>query len=164
MPKLDLPCFSPRKVNPGLSSIAMALSYLKAERKFRFQSLPNLEEEIYEYARESKYPLNSPESLGKIIKEYGKHERFTKSGTIEQIEDWLDGGFPVVLYGYFTPFGHIVAVTGYSQSQFLIHDSAGCWYRTGYRTDLPGSYEMDYGLIEEICGPDGFLWAHFISN
>jgi hypothetical protein len=164
MKKLDVPCFSPRRINPGLTCIAMCLSYLKADRKPRYAHL-QWEEELYQYARETNYPPNSPESLVKIVREYGKFSRFSQHATIEQCEDHLDGGFPVCLHGYFTPSGHIVVLTGYEDGDFLVHDPYGEWFLTGYRADVPGAFQKHpYEFIREICGDEGTLWAHFISN
>lgn len=163
MKKLEVPCFSPRRINPGLTCIAMCLAFLKADRKARYQHL-QWEDELYLYASESKYPPNSPESLVRIVREYGKNDRFSQHATIEQLEDHLDGGFPVVLHGYFTPSGHIIVLTGYQQGDFLVHDPYGEWFRTGYRADLPGAFQRhSYDLIRELCGPER-LWAHLISN
>lgn len=162
MKKLDVPCFSPRRVNPGLTCIAMCLAFLKADRKARYQQL-SWEEELYQYARESGYPPNSPDSLVKIVREYGKTDRFSHYATIEQLEDHLDGGFPVALHGYFTPSGHIVVLVGYEQDDFFVHDPYGEWFQTGYRADLPGAFQRhSYEFIREICGEE--LWVHLISN
>ncbi len=164
MKKLEIPCFSPRRINPGLTCIAMCLAYLRADRKPRYSHLTHWEDELYQYARETNYPPNDPTSLVKIVREYGKTSRFLTTGTIEQCEDYLDGGFPVVLHGYFTPSGHTVVLAGYENGDFLVHDPYGEWYRTGYRADLPGAFQRhSYDLIRELCGQDG-LWAHLISN
>lgn len=167
MKKLEVPCFSPRRTNPGLTCIAMSLVFLRADRKPQYRGFCSQEEEIYQYARDSDYLLNLPESLVKIVREYGKSSRFSTNLTIEQCEDHLDGGFPVALHGYFTPSGHVVVLVGYENGDFLTHDPYGEWFRTGYRADLPGAFQRhSYDLIRELCGcgKDGALWAHLISN
>ncbi|MCT7971086.1 C39 family peptidase [Laspinema olomoucense] len=164
MKKLDVPYFQTDKRNPGLTCIAMCLSFLKADRKPRYADL-HWDEELREYAKDSKYPPNSPESLVKIVREYGRSDRFSFYLTIEQVEDHLDGGFPAIIHGYFTHSGHTVTIVGYERDGFLVHDPYGEWFRTGYRTDLSGAHlHYPYELIRELCILEGSFWVHLISH
>jgi uncharacterized protein YvpB len=172
--KLKVPYKSQRDnvLNPdgacNVTSIAMCLRFLGATPK---RSEIQFEDELYNHAIQKGYSRHSPYDLAKIVQDYGFRDDFRTNATIEQVRNWLADGNPVVIHGYFTDFGHIVAVAGYDERGFFVHDPYGEWFGWGYdlnepgRNDRKGEYiHYSYTMIERLCIPDGNFWAHFISK
>lgn len=146
----------------NVTSIAMCLQYLGVPRR---GSSGQFEDELYQYALNMGYSRWSPYDLAKIVRDYGAKDYFTENGNLEDIQDWLISGQPVVIHGYFTAFGHIMPVVGYDEKGLIVHDPYGEWFPSGYRTDLSGAYlTYSYALIRRTCMPDGDFWVHFISK
>lgn len=146
----------------NVTSVAMCLEYLGAKRR---TSTGQFEDELYQYALNRGYSRHNPYDLAAIIREYQCQDKFVENGTIEDIQDWLAEGKPVIIHGYFTAFGHIVVVVGYDDEGFFVHDPYGEWFASGYRTDLSGAYlHYSYRLIRRVCMPDGNFWVHFVSK
>ncbi len=172
--KLSIPYKSQRDnvLNPdgacNVTSIAMCLRYLNAARK---ESAGQFEDELYNYASRKGYSRHNPFDLAKIVQDYGMRDEFRTDATIEQLRSWLADGNPAVIHGYFTDFGHIVAVTGYNELGFFVHDPYGEWFWWGYDLNDPDgndskgeSLHYSYTMIERLCIPDGNFWVHFISK
>ncbi|MDY7024600.1 MAG: C39 family peptidase [Cyanobacteriota bacterium] len=146
----------------NVTSIAMCLDYLGAERRLNYGQW---EDELYEYALDQGYSRHNPYDLARIVRDYGCRDYFTEYAIIEDVQDWIAAGNPSVIHGYFTWFGHIIVVVGYDEYGFIVHDPYGEWFSTGYRTDLSGAYlHYSYNLIRRVCIPDGNFWVHFISK
>ncbi len=146
----------------NVTSLAMCLEYLKTPRR---KTSGQYEDELYQYAINKGYSRHEPVDLAKIVRDYGRRDKFTRAGTIEGVKDWLAGGNPVVIHGYFTSFGHIIVLVGYDDNGFIVHDPYGEWFPDGYRTDLSGAYlHYSYRLIRRTCIPDGEFWVHYISR
>jgi uncharacterized protein YvpB len=144
----------------NVTSIAMCLEYLGVTPKYG-----QLEDELYEYALSRGYSRHNPYDLARIVRDYQRRDLFKENAKIEEVQDWLVAGNPVVMHGYFTYFGHIVVAVGFDDAGFFVHDPYGEWFSTGYRTDLSGSYlHYSYRLIRRLCMPDGDFWVHFISK
>lgn len=146
----------------NVTSLAMCLEYLGAKRK---ATSGQFEDELYEYAIARGYNRHSPHDLARIARDYGVRDRFFEAGSIDRIKAWVAAGNPAVIHGYFTAFGHIVAVVGYDETGLIVNDPYGEWFATGYRTDLPGAaLHYSYLLIRRLCMPDGNLWTHYLSR
>jgi lysozyme family protein/uncharacterized protein YvpB len=146
----------------NVTSLAMCMQYLGIPRR---DNIGQYEDELYEYALYNGLSRHDPWDLAKIVRDYGGKDTFKPNATIEELQEWLAGGNPAVIHGYFTSFGHIVAVVGYTSSGFYVHDPYGEWFSTGYRTDLPGNFlHYSYNMIRATCIPDGSFWVHFISK
>ncbi|MBD2022548.1 C39 family peptidase [Leptolyngbya sp. FACHB-36] len=146
----------------NVTSLAMCLTFLGARRK---QSRGQFEDELYQYAEDYGLSRHDPHDLATIVERYGCRDDFRANATIEQVQDWLCEGKPIVIHGYFTSFGHIVVITGFDESGFIVHDPYGEWTPYGYRTDLSGqSVRYSYSMIKNLCIPDGNFWVHFISK
>ena len=144
----------------NVTSIAMCLEYLGVEARQE-----QLEDELYKYALSKGYDYQSPYDLAQIVKDYEHQDIFKENATIKEVQNWLVGGNPAVIHGYFTRVGHIVTIVGFDDRGFLVHDPYGEWFSTGYRTDLSGAYlHYSYRLIRRLCIPDGNFWVHFISK
>lgn len=145
----------------NVTSIAMCLSYLGVQPS----SVDQLEDELYRYMDRKGLNRLSPFDLATVVRDYGKKDYYTVWGTIDGCCDHIDKGFPCVIHGYFTSFGHIVVVVGYDSQGFIVHDPFGEWFSTGYRNDLSGAYlHYSYALIRRVCIPDGQFWVHHISS
>jgi uncharacterized protein YvpB len=145
----------------NVTSLAMCLEYLKTPRRSRSGQF---EDELYQYALNKGYSRWDPIDLAKIVRDYGRRDDYKTRATIEEVKEWIAGGNPAVIHGYFTSFGHILVAVGYDSTGFIVHDPYGEWFPSGYRMDLNGAYlHYSYGLIRRVCIPDGDFWVHFIS-
>ncbi len=151
----------------NVTSIAMCLEYLKIPRR---RNSGQFEDELYEYALDLGLSRHDPNDLAKIARDYGAKDNFVTNATIEQVKNWLAKGNPAVTHGYFTTFGHIIALVGYDSKGFIVHDPYGEWFREGYDRNDNANNEKgkflnySYNLIQETCLPDGSFWVHFISR
>lgn len=172
--KLDVPYKSQldNEENPtgscNVTSIAMGLEYLGAKRR---QGAGQFEDELYDYAIDRGLSRHDPHDLAEIVKAYGCRDEFRTNATIEQVQDWLVSGKPAVIHGYFTSFGHIVALVGFDETGFWVHDPYGEWTASGYDCNVPGFRDKkgkyihySYGMIQSLCIPDGSFWVHFLSR
>lgn len=172
--KLNVPYKSQRDnmENPSgscnVTCMAMCLEFLGAKRK---ETTGQFEDELYRYAERNRLSRHSPHDLAKIVEDYGCRDEFRADATIEQVKDWLAGGKPAVIHGYFTSFGHIVALVGFNDKGFLVHDPWGEWNSWGYNLNIPGVdntkgryVQYSYEMIKRLCIPDGSFWVHFISK
>lgn len=166
--KLDVPYKSQldNYYNPtgscNVTCLAMCMEYVGIPRR---DNIGQYEDELYEYALNNGLSRHDPDDLAEIVRAYGGKDNFKPNATIEEVQDWLARGNPAVTHGYFTSFGHIVALVGYTPFGFYVHDPYGEWFPSGYRTDLPGAdLQYSYNLIRDVCIPDGSFWVHFISK
>jgi hypothetical protein len=134
------------------------------------QEFPQFEDELYDYTEHQGLSRHNPYDLAKVVEAYGCRDTFRSNSTIENVKEWLADGKPAVIHGYFTDFGHIVTVVGYTSKGFWVHDPYGEWYSWGYDRNEPdgnntkGKFQhYSYALIRRVCMPDGNLWAHLIS-
>ncbi len=146
----------------NVTSLAMCLEFLGAKRK---TSSGQFEDELYRYAEDHGLSRHDPHDLAMLVEAYGCRDDFRANATIEQVQNWLADGKPIVTHGYFTSFGHIVVITGFDDTGFIVHDPYGEWTSSGYRTDLSGKYlHYSYRMIKTVCIPDGSFWVHFLSK
>lgn len=149
----------------NVTSLAMCLEFLKADRNPRYKNrFQQFEDELYQYALDHKLSRHSPADLAKIVSAYGRRDLYTEFATIQNVQDWIEGGNPAITHGYFTTFGHILVIVGFDKAGFIVHDPYGEWFPDGYRTDLSGAnLHYSYDLIKRTCIPDGKFWVHFID-
>ncbi len=129
-----------------------------------------MEDTLYQYALDQGLSRHDPYDLAKILRHYGLEDRFTESASIAEVKAWLAAQKPAITHGYFTASGHIVALVGYDDTGFLVHDPYGEWCSTGYNRNDPngkdtkGQYQhYSYDLIKRTCMPDSHFWVHFVS-
>jgi uncharacterized protein YvpB len=149
----------------NVTSLAMCMEYLGVTRK---TTEGQFEDELYRYAERRGLSRHDPNDLEKISKEYGIPDDFRVNATIEDVKEWLSSGKPCITHGYFTSFGHIVAIVGYDEKGFICHDPYGEWSAGGYSLNAgnrqPGRYvRYSYNLIRRLCIPDGNFWVHFMG-
>lgn len=172
--KLDVPYKSQRDNynNPdgscNVTSLVMCLEFLSIPRRGKSGQF---EDELYEYALDNNLSRHDPYDLAKIVKAYGGKDSFDSTSSMKAVKDWLASGNPVVTHGYFTSFGHIVALVGYDATGFIVHDPYGEWYASGYDRNEPsgnntkGKFKhYSYQMIEDTCASDNQFWVHFISK
>jgi hypothetical protein len=53
--------------------------------------------------------------------------RWTRTGDRNQIRAHLDEGRPVIVHGFWTSSGHIAAIVGYDEVDWIVNDPAGNW-------------------------------------
>lgn len=144
----------------NVTSLAMCFEYLGKEPAGDGQ----LEDELFDYGEAQGYNIYSPDDLAQIVRDYGLKDDYKSDATIDELRDWLIGGNPAVIHGFFTDAGHIVTVVGFDDTGLYVHDPYGEYFDDGYRTDLSGEYlHYSYDLIRRTCQPDGDFWVHFIS-
>jgi Peptidase_C39 like family len=155
----------------NVTSIAMCLEYLKVPRK---RSSGQLEDELTDYMLDRGWSRYEGRDLARLVEAYGAKDYFTVNAKPEEVKKWLAEGNPAVFHGYFTQGGkggHIIAVVGYDETGFIVHDPAGEYFDTGYDynelggNDKKGEFlHYSYGLIKNTCADDGQFFVHFISK
>jgi uncharacterized protein YvpB len=165
--EMNVPYFSQRD-NPRFSwstcnvtAIGMILYYYG----LRSRSGGQLEDELLQWClnKGGEGAQTNHNVLTEMIQAYGFKSSFDTKRTFQDIQDELANGRPVVLCGYFTHGGHIVTVVGYTPSGYIVNDPwgdalTGYTYTEGRKLLYPMSY------VNQMCGPDGEVWAHFISK
>ena len=172
--KLPVPYKSQRDnmENPSgscnVTCMAMCMEFLGVKRK---ETSGQFEDELYRYAERNGLSRHSPHDLARIVEDYGLRDNFRADATIDQVKEWLSDGKPIVIHGYFTSFGHIVAIVGFDDKSFIVHDPWGEWNSWGYNRNEPGVnnekgkyVNYSYDMIKRLCIPDGSFWVHFISK
>ncbi len=164
--ELNVPYFSQRD-NPryywstcNVTAIAMVLYYYGLRPSYSY----NLADELLEWILD-RYGIDAQTDhtvLQQLIRAYGFKSSFSTTRKWSEIDWELANGRPLVLAGDFTATGHIVTVIGYAPEGLIVNDPWGDAY-TGY-TNTEGRRLMYHnGYINQVCGPDGNIWAHFIS-
>jgi hypothetical protein len=165
--ELNVPYFSQRD-NPrfywstcNVTSIAMVLYYYGVRPEYSY----NLPDELLDWIL-NRYGMDAQTDhnvLQALIRAYGFKSSFSTTRKWSEIDWELANGRPVVLAGDFTATGHIVTVIGYAPEGLIANDPWGDAY-TGY-TNTEGRRLMYHnGYLNEVCGPEGNIWAHFISR
>ena len=157
-------------LNPGgacnVTSIAMCLSYLGFNPKRNGQ----LEDYLYEVCDREGFDRHSLWGLKALIEYCGFKSDTTEQGTLQQIRTAIDAGQPCIVHGYFTDFGHIIAIAGYDETGVIVHDPYGEWHDWGYDTDASGEgLHYSYELISRVCSPESqddprHIWLHRVSK
>lgn len=165
MSNINVPYFSQlnNRLNPygscNVTSAAMILNWA---------GIKCSPDTLYQYMLDSGLSRHSPYDLAKMMELKGIEDTFDPSASITKIIKHLDKGYPVIVHGYFTNFGHIIVIKGYQPQYFICHDPYGEWDRTGYikntvntfyGKDIPYSFEM----INRLCN-EGGIWTHFCQK
>jgi uncharacterized protein YvpB len=168
--KLDAPYYNQLEnlKNPsgsaGLTSLAMALTFLKAPRD---RPTMRFADELYDYVEDNGLQNHDPYDLVKVAEAYKCKDVFSLKASFLQIKDWIVQGNPVLVHGYFTAFGHVVCIVGFDQKGFIVNDPYGelvhSFDNRYYDLGRNGNgLTYSYNLMYELCGPD--VWAHFLSK
>lgn len=177
--QLNVPYFSQldNKFNPAgscnVTSMAMCLYYHGIRGN---GSEKQLEDQIYKRFVDLNLSRHSPHDIKTVLETYPNiGDTFTKNGTPRTIIESIERGNPVILHGYFTRFGHIIVVTGYDNTGYIVNDPYGEVFldengNPYYRTDLRGErLHYSYSLINRLCSPESpknpkNFWVHSVRD
>jgi uncharacterized protein YvpB len=166
--EMNVPYFSQRD-NPRLywstcnvTAIAMVMYYFGVRSKGSGQLEDELLQWCFNYAGYGSQTNHNV--LMALNKAYGfAGSRFGTKFSWDQIKEELISRRPVVLCGMFTHGGHIVTLVGYTPDGFIVNDPWGDGYY-GYVSTEGRKLLYPYDYCNEMCGPDGQVWAHFIAK
>ncbi len=158
-------------LNPGgacnVTCIAMGLGYFDLAK----DGAEQLEDRLYAEMEASGKSRHSPYHLQQLAIDYGMADNFAVFATMAEIKQWVEGGRPCVVHGWFTGSGHIVMIIGFDADGFVVHDPWGEWASDGYRRNdaanpQRGRYiHYSYGMIDAKCREsDGSFWCHFLDR
>jgi Peptidase_C39 like family len=165
--ELNVPYFSQRD-NPrfewstcNVTSIAMVMYYYGVRSKWGGQLEDELLQWCFDYGGQGSQTDHNV--LSALIKAYGFKTSFSTTRKWNEVRSELLNRRPIVLAGDFTASGHIITLIGYNSEGYIAQDPWGDAL-TGY-SDTEGRKLMyPYGYINQVAGPDGNVWAHFISR
>jgi uncharacterized protein YvpB len=158
---LDVPYYSQldNKYEPytacNVTSLAMCLSYWEIESPEYMQ----LEDALLQMAVDNglnRFTVAGIKTLAESFE--GIIDHVTEQGTLQDIRDSIDQGWPMILHGYFTPPGHIIVIRGYTREGFIVNDPYGeIVGLSHYDTNKSGaSLHYSNGLIAAACDS----WCH----
>ncbi|HEY9640904.1 MAG TPA: C39 family peptidase [Coleofasciculaceae cyanobacterium] len=148
----------------NVTSFAMVMTYFQVKGA---TGVGQLEDELYRYMENNGLSRWDPNNLATMARAYGLTDDFTMRGTLSDIRKAIAQGYPCIIHGYFTSFGHIIVVIGYDAYGLFVHDPYGKWTDSGYRNDLSGeNLYYPNALIQSKCSPEGedYIWLHRLSN
>ncbi|MEG5037990.1 MULTISPECIES: C39 family peptidase [unclassified Microcoleus] len=165
--ELNVPYFSQRD-NPrfdwstcNVTAIAMVLYYYGLRSEGGGQLEDELLQWCFDYAGQGSQTDHNV--LSALIQAYGFKTSFSTTRTWAEVRSELLNRRPVVLAGDFTAAGHILTLIGYNSQGYIVQDPWGDAL-TGY-SDTEGRKLMyPYSYVNQVAGPDGNVWAHFISR
>jgi hypothetical protein len=97
--------------------------------------------------------------------ELGLRDVLNLSATWEDVRASLQQGYIVVIHGWFTQAGHIIAITGETGQGWIVSDPWGEWFSSGYKVGVSAKNLIySHALMERTCGPDGTMWIHSIQG
>jgi uncharacterized protein YvpB len=164
--ELNVPYFSQRD-NPryswstcNVTSIAMVLYYYG----LRSQSGRQLEDELLQWCFNYAGVGSQTEHnvLTALIRAYGYKSSFSTTRHWSEIKEELINRRPVVIGADLTPSGHVLTIIGYNKKGYIVNDPWGDAY-TGYYNTEGRRLLYSYGYFNQVAGPDGNVWAHFIE-
>jgi uncharacterized protein YvpB len=151
----------------NVTSMAMCMNYHGIKPTKETQ----LEDELYARIQANGWSRHEATDLEKLVNLYpGVRDRFTPNGTFKDIYAAIDAGNPCVVHGYFTRFGHIIVVKGYTSNSFIVNDPYGEWYSWGYDKNVSGEgLEYSKSMIASLCSPESVgnpqdIYLHVISK
>ncbi len=165
--ELNVPYFSQRD-NPrfdwstcNVTAIAMVLYYYGVRSKWGGQLEDELLQWCFDYAGQGSQTDHNV--LSALIKAYGFKTSFSATRKWADLRSELLNRRPVVLAGDFTASGHIITLIGYNSDGYIVQDPWGDAL-TGYRDTEGRKLMYPYNYMNQVAGPDGNIWAHFISR
>jgi len=165
--ELNVPYFSQRD-NPrfdwstcNVTAIAMVLYYYGVRSKWGGQLEDELLQWCFDYAGQGSQTDHNV--LSALIQAYGFKTSFSTTRKWADVRSELLNRRPIVLAGDFTAASHIITLIGYNSQGYIVQDPWGDAL-TGY-SDTEGRKLMyPYSYVNQVAGPDGNVWAHFISR
>lgn len=163
--ELNVPYFSQldNELNPRGSSAVTALAMVLAYYGIQPQKRHRLADEMYDWMINQGLEKYAPYDQVKLIQQYGLQDNFKEKTTWAEILEALRNGQPVVVHGYFTNYGHVVTLVGYTPTHVIVNDPYGD-AMTGY-VNQDGQkvlYPIDF-VLKALNGDGSGIWAHFIT-
>ena len=140
-----------------VTSLSMLLNYFYERDGYNKRVKP---EDFYSDRELAK----SPEGAAQLIKESLDNAIWSRTGTRDEIKGLIRSGRPVIVNTYLTKGGHVILITGFTTSGWIVNDPAGLWSgdNTNAYPNSEGSGFMSvysYGSMDdEILGADGDIW------
>ncbi len=166
--EINVPYFSQRD-NPryywatcNVTSIAMVFYYYGIRPE---NSGQQLEDELLQWClnKGGVGAQTNHNVLSQLIQAYGFKPSFNVNRTWQEVKEELINGRPVVLCGLFTHGGHIITVIGFTSQGYIVNDPWGD-AMSGYSNTEGRKRLYPYSYVDATAGPDGKVWAHFISK
>ncbi|MEB3280054.1 MAG: C39 family peptidase [Lyngbya sp.] len=164
--ELNVPYFSQRD-NPryywstcNVTSIAMVLYYYGLRSQYGGQLEDELLQWCFNYAGVGSQTEHNV--LTALIRAYGYRSSFSTTRRWSEIKEELINGRPVVIGADLTPAGHVLTIIGFNKAGYIVNDPWGDAY-TGYSNTEGRRLLYSYGYFNQVAGPDGNVWAHFID-
>lgn len=152
----------------NLTSLAMTMIFYGHPR---FDAAGRqLEDQLYFLCENKGLDRHVHEHLQEIITGFGYKDDYQTNAKWVDVKRHLAGGNPCICAGWFSRSGHILVISGYNESGFIVQDPFGCWYYQEdgnhyYDTSASGAnLTYPYHELVAACGPDGDLWMHYISK
>ncbi len=165
--ELNVPYFSQRD-NPrfnwstcNVTAIAMVLYYYGVRSKWGGQLEDELLQWCFNYAGQGSQTDHSV--LSALIRAYGFKTSFSTTRRWADVRSELINRRAIVLAGDFTAAGHIITLIGFNSQGYIVQDPWGDAL-TGYSDTEGRKLIYPYSYINQVAGPDGNVWAHFISR
>lgn len=149
----------------NVTSVAMCMAFFQ-ETALQLGN-GQLEDYLTQYCLDNELSRHSPGDLVILAQRHGFRPRFDSRAKWDEVKKWIDSGKPCIVHGYFTNYGHILVITGYSEKGWIVHDPWGEWWPYGYDTSVSGeALTYSYKMMSDKCGPDanGELWIHFFDG
>lgn len=165
--ELNVPYFSQRD-NPryaastcNVTSIAMVFYYYGVRAKGGGQ----LENELLQWClnKGGAGAQTDHTVLSQLMKAYGFQTSFSTTRKWAEVKSELINRRPVVIGGDFTQSGHIITLLGYTPQGYIVNDPWGNAL-SGYTNTEGRKLLYSYAYMDRVAGPDGKVWAHFISR
>jgi hypothetical protein len=93
-----------------------------------------------------------------------------ENGYFTDIHSLLNAGKPVIVHGYFTSYGHVMVIVGFTGTHYICNDPAGSWSQQvsygGYsQANSTEGNNISYSksVFEDAIGPNGTVWYHEIN-
>ncbi|MGB3533523.1 MAG: C39 family peptidase [Microcoleaceae cyanobacterium] len=153
---LDVPHFSQldNKYDPfaacNVTSLAMCLAYYKVSQPHYIQ----LEDYLLQRATNNGWNRFTTTGIKQLAESFeGIKNHLTEQGTLQDIRNSIDTGWPVVVHGFFTEPGHIIVIRGYTKEGFLVNDPYGEIMGLSYYDTSKSGENLHYsnGLIAAAC-------------
>ena len=141
----------------NVSSLAMALSEL---------GVNVTPDKLYARANQLGMHVGDPQTLVHLASEHGVTDLFTDRGTFAGMRKALDLKRNLILHGYWTGPGHIIAVDSYDANGLKVNDPYGEWFWDGYDTSVSGEgLHYSWNMIARLCSPESInnpshIWFH----